>query len=311
MAKLHFTRERVRVDAIVFDAGTQVRAAINEQVVTEYAERMTEGVEFPPVVLFSDGVRYYLADGFHRTLAAKRNEFHDIEADVTVGTRADALWYACEALAEAGRQGLRPTHADTRRAIEMAINAFEAYSDPVIAKQIGCSDSTVWRVRQQVLQKKNLPSRVTGKDGKNYPASRNSTKVERPAVAKMDKSRTGVQQRREQMREMAAGGYNSTQIASTLGITEQGCRTTMRKDGIDVPADRVIGKSRRLDPNRIVGQIAMDADNLTINAGLIDFAGLDRSRLGEWVIAMKLAHKAFGAFIRRLEQEGKKDVEAA
>lgn len=47
--------ERIRLEHIAFDAGTQIREAISEQVVTDYAERMADGVEFPPVVLFADG----------------------------------------------------------------------------------------------------------------------------------------------------------------------------------------------------------------------------------------------------------------
>src|SRR3990167_4618675 len=114
MPRPHFSRERVLLAAIVFDAGTQIRESINEQVVTDYAERMVEGVEFPPVTLFHDGVRYYLADGFHRTLAAKRNLFRDIDAHVDTGTRADALWFALWANKVNGQ---RLTDGDKKHAI--------------------------------------------------------------------------------------------------------------------------------------------------------------------------------------------------
>jgi hypothetical protein len=86
--------QRVALQDIVFDAGTQVRVSISEQVVADYAEAMTDGADFPPVVLFHDGNRYYMGDGFHRGLAAKRIDARDIPADVRVGTATDALWYA-------------------------------------------------------------------------------------------------------------------------------------------------------------------------------------------------------------------------
>ena len=38
---------------------SQVRAAIDESVISDYAERMAEGVAFPPVVVFEDGERHY------------------------------------------------------------------------------------------------------------------------------------------------------------------------------------------------------------------------------------------------------------
>ena len=37
---------RIAIASIVIDAGTQIRAAINEDVVTSYAEQMANGDEF-------------------------------------------------------------------------------------------------------------------------------------------------------------------------------------------------------------------------------------------------------------------------
>ena len=52
--------QRVRLDSVAFDAGTQIRAAIDTQVVSDYAEAMTGGATFPPIVLFHDGNQHYL-----------------------------------------------------------------------------------------------------------------------------------------------------------------------------------------------------------------------------------------------------------
>ena len=57
---------------IRLDAGTQIRAGVTEEVVSEYAERMLAGDQFPPADAFFDGKAYYLADGFHRVEASKR-----------------------------------------------------------------------------------------------------------------------------------------------------------------------------------------------------------------------------------------------
>lgn len=173
MAKPHFQRQRVPIEGIVFDAGTQIRVSINENVVTDYAEQMTEGVEFPPIVLFHDGVRYYLADGFHRTLAAKRNQFRDIEADVEVGTRADALWFA---LGANRTNGQRLNERDVRHALELAFKAWGDRSAKHIADQIGCSSSYASKVREQLQRSTTatLPDRVVRRDGKSQPATPSS-----------------------------------------------------------------------------------------------------------------------------------------
>ena len=54
------------------DGGTQPREAINDAVVSEYAERIAEGDSFPPVTVYYDGSDYWLADGFHRVAASMR-----------------------------------------------------------------------------------------------------------------------------------------------------------------------------------------------------------------------------------------------
>jgi hypothetical protein len=51
---------------------TQARERLDRQVVADYAEAMTEGATFPPVVLFFDGDEgFYIGDGFHRIHAAQ------------------------------------------------------------------------------------------------------------------------------------------------------------------------------------------------------------------------------------------------
>lgn len=82
---------KVLLEQIEIYAGTQVRQSIDDETVTQYAERMMEGDVFPPVVLFHDGTVYYIGDGFHRVLGSERNGFIDIEADVRKGTQQDAL----------------------------------------------------------------------------------------------------------------------------------------------------------------------------------------------------------------------------
>ena len=48
-------RETIPIGHLICDAGTHVRAAINDDVIEGYAERLAEGVEFPPVVVFRNG----------------------------------------------------------------------------------------------------------------------------------------------------------------------------------------------------------------------------------------------------------------
>ena len=61
----------INIDTIAYGGDVQVRAAIDGQVVRDYAEQMAAGAVFPPIVVFSHDGIYDLADGVHRIGAAR------------------------------------------------------------------------------------------------------------------------------------------------------------------------------------------------------------------------------------------------
>lgn len=125
---------KLQLSDIKIDGGTQPRAQLDFAVVTDYAEAMTSGVVFPPIIVFYDGETHWLADGFHRVNAAKQANRADIEADVRQGTRRDAVLFACSANAD---HGLRRTNEDKRRAVLtlLADTDWAKWSDREIARQ--------------------------------------------------------------------------------------------------------------------------------------------------------------------------------
>ena len=169
---------RLKLSEIVMDAGTQVRAGMNEATVTDYAEAMADGAKFPAIVVFYDGSRHLAADGFHRINAALKNGATKIECDVRHGTKTDALKFAlgCNA-----HHGLRRTNADKRHAVGMALLEFPKVSDRALAEMCLVSHTLVAETRAaQVATAATCPpvsgangspltppSRI-GKDGKAY-----------------------------------------------------------------------------------------------------------------------------------------------
>lgn len=125
----------------------QPREAINTATVTEYAEQMTDGAAFPPVVIFKEGKKNWLADGFHRVFAAEEAGITEIEADVRLGTKRDAMLFSCGANA---KHGLRRTNEDKRRAVLSLLNDEEwsQWSDSEVAKQCGVSHPFVGKLRK-------------------------------------------------------------------------------------------------------------------------------------------------------------------
>jgi uncharacterized ParB-like nuclease family protein len=114
--------KKLNINSIIIDKGTQSRAAISEDTVTDYAEAMQAGDEFPPVITFFDGVDYYLADGFHRLHAVKRLGKTSIQADVRTGTLRDAILYSLGANRD---HGLRRSNADKRKCVQTLLEDFE------------------------------------------------------------------------------------------------------------------------------------------------------------------------------------------
>jgi len=134
--------QNLTLDQIRIDGGTQPRVAIDEQVVAEYAELYSTGVDLPPVTVFFDGATYWLADGFHRYWANKRIECEHIFADVRQGTQRDAILHSVGANAA---HGLRRTNADKRKAVLTMLEDEEwsQWSDSDIAKRCGVDHKTV------------------------------------------------------------------------------------------------------------------------------------------------------------------------
>lgn len=112
----------ININNVIIDKGTQSRAQISEETVTDYAEAMAAGDTFPPVTVYFDGVDYYLADGFHRLHAIKRLGKTSIQADVRTGTLRDAILFS---LGANNNHGLRRSNADKRKCVMTLLEDFE------------------------------------------------------------------------------------------------------------------------------------------------------------------------------------------
>lgn len=139
----------IGLDKIRIDGGTQSRVKIDEHVVAQYADEMLNGDLFPPVVLFHDGVDYWLADGFHRYFANKRINSPGISADVKEGSVRDAILHGIEAN---NKHGLRPTNEDKRKGVITMLKDIEwqDYSNREIANICGVSHTLVNAIRKEL-----------------------------------------------------------------------------------------------------------------------------------------------------------------
>lgn len=146
------------------DLSLQTRAGTDADTIKTYAEAMADGAQFPDVTVFTDGTKYWLADGFHRVLAAKSNGKTAISADVRKGTEDDAVVFGGTAN---NKQGKRPTMADVQHFLEMVWERREAIfgGTPTggnLAEKCGVSRQTGCRfVERKLAEMPKAPTRPT------------------------------------------------------------------------------------------------------------------------------------------------------
>src|SRR5215470_18224424 len=133
--------ERIRTE------GTQVRVALSETVIREYAEAIEQGDEFPPIEVYYDETAYWLADGFHRVRAAQQAGRDSLASTIHPGGQREALLHA---LSANDTHGYRRTDMDRRHAIALMLAdpEWQAWSNREIARQCRVSEFLVRTVRQ-------------------------------------------------------------------------------------------------------------------------------------------------------------------
>ena len=174
--------QNLSLDAINIYGGTQARLKTTDEAIESYAEEMAQGTIFPPIVVFYDGSTYWLADGFHRYLAVKRNQGASIIAEVQAGGRSDALRHALGANAT---NGVYRNNSDKRNAVEIALEEWPDRANPVIAEICKVSVELVRRCRTEMTKAGRIQAAgsVTGRDGKEYPSQ-----IERQPRGKTERS---------------------------------------------------------------------------------------------------------------------------
>jgi orotate phosphoribosyltransferase-like protein len=138
------------------------------------------------------------------------------------------------------------------------------------------------------LVEANKPKPITGTDGKRYPSMAGRTKE--------------VNERRvDEARELAASGMTSRQIGKRLGIGRKAWLDLRTRHGIEVPADGVVGKTRRLDPVRIIDESVGALEGIAMALTLIeDVASLDAEKRLQWLDAIREPLAAINRFQKEL-----------
>lgn len=103
--------------------------------------------------------------------------------------------------------------------------------------------------------------------------------------------------------ELAAGGHTSDQIAKKIGVGRETVKRKAKALGVKIHADEVMGRSRRLKPNRILREFVATLESLVPSCEMIEPAKVDPQVLTECITLMDDAMRALGRMRRRLKEE--------
>lgn len=166
----------VNIADLKFDPKLQTRAKPHDvQYIMTLVGVIKEGTLQDPIVVFRDPTdgSLWVADGHARADAARSAGCATIRARVHEGGLREAFEFALGANAT---HGVRRNNADLRHAVQMALEDPRTgnYTNVKIAELCHCSDHYVGGLRNtRAAATGNAPgARVTGTDGKSYPARR-------------------------------------------------------------------------------------------------------------------------------------------
>jgi hypothetical protein len=177
---------------ITIDYAIQSRVKMDIEAMRDYSALMAEGATFPPVEVFWDGQKYWLANGFHRHGAVKSLGRQTIKARVYQGTREDAMIYSA---GDVKRGDIARSREDKKKACEMlfALPEWWARADAWIGSHVGLTNAQVNKYRRRYSQttKTPLPEKVlrTDKTWTNFVHRQNGSR----AIVRSSGGRKGKQ----------------------------------------------------------------------------------------------------------------------
>jgi hypothetical protein len=229
----------IPLNKIRVDGDTQPRERIDETTVAEYAEDMANGNKFPSVKVYSDGTDFWLYDGFHRVLAARRAGKADILCEVQSGTQQDAQ---LAALGTNRDHGMRRTAFDKKRAVVRCLKhptvIKDKWSTEKIAAHCGVSASYVSETR---------------KDLNIAPAHPERARSDRPSMIRRESSPPKAPENKGGIGLAEIDRAHAPSLAERVAAEEAPLTTA---EGQEVPKRLIPDFSRRAEVTEMMGALS-------------------------------------------------------
>lgn len=109
-------------------------------------------------------------------------------------------------------------------------------------------------------------------------------------------------ERADVIADLASRGFSSRQMASKVGVRDDRVREIARAYDIDIPADKVIGKARRIDHTAAVESAVTELDNWASSLTFVDFSEVDFTEADEWVASLTKSASELRRFINKIKE---------
>lgn len=120
-----------------------------------------------------------------------------------------------------------------------------------------------------------------------------------PVVAPVT-DRSPQRQKAVVIAEYAGQGYTSRQIAVEMNLTEETIRLIAKRFDVDIPADAVVSKTRRIDSNRVVAETVDVLEGLALSASLINISELDPDEIEHWSDSLRKSLRPLNRLVSQL-----------
>jgi len=162
--------QRLSLRAITVDPELQSRVETDIEHCRFLSGELEICGELKPILVYFDGKKYWLANGFHRFTVYKKAGRDAINAIIVQGTRRDAMIESCKVNDDASKG---KTKEDKEKSVKMLLSDPEWFgrSDKTIGVHCGIGGITVRRYRLEYCQnaRLELPETTSRSDGRVVP----------------------------------------------------------------------------------------------------------------------------------------------
>lgn len=109
-------------------------------------------------------------------------------------------------------------------------------------------------------------------------------------------------QRADLIADLAAQGYSSRQMPEQVGVTEETVRQIARDFDIEIPADKVVGRTRRINSTSVVENTVTALEGLVMGVELIDFDALNPTEARQWATSLTDSLRVLNRFAKQIKE---------